>query len=111
MNTKGTRRHAPAQRTRYIICPWVLIIAASCACASVAAQTTSATVPSLSNNQPKPEKVAAKTTDKPAPKTPTTTLTFYGAGVRGGGVQSTIYPAGGANPTARFFYAELIRRF
>jgi hypothetical protein len=43
--------------------------------------------------------------------TPTTTLTFYGAGVRGGGVQSVIYPAGGANPVARFFYAELTRRF
>jgi hypothetical protein len=43
--------------------------------------------------------------------TPTTTITFYGAGVRGGGVQSSIYPAGGANPTARFFYAELTRRF
>lgn len=34
--------------------------------------------------------------------TPTTTLTFYGAGVRGCGVQSFIYPAGGQNPTARF---------
>lgn len=43
--------------------------------------------------------------------TPTTTLTFYGAGVRGGGVQSSIYPAGGANPTARLFYAELLKRF
>jgi hypothetical protein len=37
-------------------------------------------------------------------------LTFYGAGVRGG-VQASIYPAGGANPTARFFYAELTKRF
>ena len=43
--------------------------------------------------------------------TPTTTLTLYGAGVRGGRVQSAIYPAGGANPTARFFYAELVKRF
>ena len=43
--------------------------------------------------------------------TPTTTLTFYGAGVRGGQVESAIYPAGGANPTARFFYAELNKRF
>ena len=43
--------------------------------------------------------------------TPTTTLTFYGAGVRGGGVASSIYPAGGANPTARFLYAELMKRF
>ena len=43
--------------------------------------------------------------------TPTTTLTFYGAGVRGGGVASGIYPAGGANPTARFLYAELTKRF
>lgn len=43
--------------------------------------------------------------------TPTTTLTFYGAGVRGGRVQSFIYPAGGENPTARFFYAELTKRF
>ena len=43
--------------------------------------------------------------------TPTTTLTFYGAGVRGGGVESSIYPAGGANPTARLLYAELTKRF
>jgi hypothetical protein len=43
--------------------------------------------------------------------TPTTTLTFYGAGARGGGVQSSIYKAGGANPMARFFYAELMKRF
>lgn len=42
--------------------------------------------------------------------TPTTTLTFYGAGVRGGDVQSTIYPAGGRNPTARFFYADQLRQ-
>ena len=43
--------------------------------------------------------------------TPTATLTFYGAGLRGGGVQSGVYPAGGANPTARIFYAELTQRF
>ena len=43
--------------------------------------------------------------------TPTTTLTFYGAGVRGGGVVSNAYPEGGANPTARLFYAELTKRF
>lgn len=43
--------------------------------------------------------------------TPTTTLTFYGAGVRGGGVQSSIYPAGGPNPTGRLFYVELMQRF
>ena len=43
--------------------------------------------------------------------TPTTMLTFYGAGVRGGGVQSFIYPSGGANPTARFLYVELTKRF
>ena len=43
--------------------------------------------------------------------TPTTALTLYAAGVRGGGIQSFIYPAGGPNPTARFFYAELSKRF
>jgi hypothetical protein len=43
--------------------------------------------------------------------TPTTTLTLYGAGVRGGSAQSFIYPAGGKHPTARFAYAELTRRF
>lgn len=43
--------------------------------------------------------------------TPTTTLAFYGAGVRGGDMQATIYPAGGRQPTARFLYAELTRRF
>lgn len=39
-----------------------------------------------------------------------TTLTLYGAGVRGGRVPAAIY-AGGPNPTARFFYAELTQRF
>jgi len=43
--------------------------------------------------------------------TPTTTLSLYGVGGRGGGVQSSIYPAGGANPAARFLYAELTKRF
>lgn len=43
--------------------------------------------------------------------TPTTTLTLYGAGVCGGGVQAGVYPAGGMNPTARFLYVELLRRF
>lgn len=41
----------------------------------------------------------------------TTTITLYGAGVRGGGVTSAAYPAGGSNPTSRFFYVELIKRF
>ena len=43
--------------------------------------------------------------------TPTTTLTLYGAGVRGGGVQRAVYPAGGARPAARLLYVELLRRF
>ena len=43
--------------------------------------------------------------------TPTSTLTFYGASVRGGGVQSFIYPAAGQNPTAHFLYAEWTKRF
>ena len=43
--------------------------------------------------------------------TPNTTLTFYGATVRGGGIQSFVYPAGGLNSTARFLYAELTQRF
>lgn len=43
--------------------------------------------------------------------TPTTSLTFYGAGVRGGGVQSFIYPSGASNPSARYLYAELTKRF
>ena len=33
--------------------------------------------------------------------TPTTTLTFYGAGA--GGVQSSLYPAGGAGGVAKTF--------
>jgi hypothetical protein len=40
-----------------------------------------------------------------------TAMTFYLGGVRGGGVQSAIYPRGGANPLARFFYVELTQRF
>jgi hypothetical protein len=43
--------------------------------------------------------------------TPTTTLTLYGAGVRGGGVQSFTYPAAGPKRKARFFYIELTRWF
>jgi TorA maturation chaperone TorD len=43
--------------------------------------------------------------------TPTTTLTFYAGGVRGGAVQAAIYPAGGNSPAARFLYLELIQRF
>ena len=43
--------------------------------------------------------------------TQTTVLTFYAAGVRGGGVQRFIYPAGGTNPLARFLYFELSQRF
>jgi hypothetical protein len=43
--------------------------------------------------------------------TPTTTLVFYGAEVRGGGIQSLVYPAGGRAPTAGFVYAELTKRF
>jgi len=40
-----------------------------------------------------------------------TAMTFYLGGVRGGGVQSAIYPRGGANPLARFFYVELTQKF
>lgn len=40
-----------------------------------------------------------------------TTFTFYFAGIRGGGVQSAIYPMGGGNPSARFTYFELVQRF
>jgi hypothetical protein len=40
--------------------------------------------------------------------TPTTALTFYAAGVRGGGVASTLYPQG---RVARYAYAEITRRF
>ncbi len=40
--------------------------------------------------------------------TPTTTLTFYLAGVRGGAVAKSIYPQGG---NARFLYLELAKRF
>jgi hypothetical protein len=40
-----------------------------------------------------------------------TTLTFYAAGVRGGGVQAAIYPRGGSHPGSRFVYFELTQRF
>lgn len=40
-----------------------------------------------------------------------TMLTFYAAGVRGGGVSSSLYPLGGTNPPARFLYVELVQRF
>ncbi len=40
-----------------------------------------------------------------------TRLSFYLGGVRGGGVQAAIYPAGGRHPGARFLYLELLQRF
>ncbi|HKQ79588.1 MAG TPA: alginate export family protein [Blastocatellia bacterium] len=43
-----------------------------------------------------------------------TAMTVYLGGVRGGAVQSAIYPqglGGGANPRARFFYVELTQKF
>lgn len=40
-----------------------------------------------------------------------TSLTFYLSSLRGGGVQSAIYPQGGANPPARFAYLELTQKF
>ncbi|HKX26439.1 MAG TPA: alginate export family protein [Blastocatellia bacterium] len=40
-----------------------------------------------------------------------TTFSAYFAGVRGGGVQSAIYPTGGPNPAARFVYFELVQKF
>ena len=40
-----------------------------------------------------------------------TALTFYIAGIRGGGVQSAIYPLGGSHPAGRFAYVELTQRF
>jgi len=43
--------------------------------------------------------------------TSTTRLSFYAAGVRGGGVQSAIYPDGGRHPTAHFVYIEFVQRF
>ncbi len=40
-----------------------------------------------------------------------TSFTFYFGGIRGGGVQSAIYPLGGANPLGRFAYVELTQKF
>ncbi|HSB10123.1 MAG TPA: alginate export family protein [Blastocatellia bacterium] len=40
-----------------------------------------------------------------------TTMTFYAAGVRGGGVARSTYPLGGDNPLAHLFYIELSQRF
>lgn len=40
-----------------------------------------------------------------------TALSFYIGGVRGGGVQRALYPAGGAHPTGRFAYVEWTQRF
>ena len=40
-----------------------------------------------------------------------TDLGFYFGGVRGGGVQAAIYPAGGSHPGARLLYFEFLQRF
>ncbi|HEU4389780.1 MAG TPA: alginate export family protein [Blastocatellia bacterium] len=40
-----------------------------------------------------------------------TSFVVYLGGVRGGGVQGSIYPLGGTNPGARFVYVELTQRF
>ncbi|MFN0122741.1 MAG: hypothetical protein ACKV2V_19760 [Blastocatellia bacterium] len=41
---------------------------------------------------------------------PRTALTIYYGGVRGGNVQSGIYPRGGARPGLHFAYIELTRK-
>lgn len=43
--------------------------------------------------------------------TSTTTMTFYLGGVRGGGVQAAIYPAGGAHPSSHLLYFEFVQSF
>jgi hypothetical protein len=43
--------------------------------------------------------------------TRSTALTLYVAGVRGGGVESFIYPQGGSHPGAHFFYLEFLQHF
>lgn len=43
--------------------------------------------------------------------TRTTGLSVYFGGVRGGRVQSSIYPQGGSHPGARFVFIELTQRF
>jgi hypothetical protein len=40
-----------------------------------------------------------------------TALTVYFGGMRGGNVQSAIYPLGSNNPLGRFFYVELTQKF
>jgi TorA maturation chaperone TorD len=40
-----------------------------------------------------------------------TRLSFYAGGVRGGSVQSAIYPAGGAHPASHFIFLEMSQRF
>lgn len=40
-----------------------------------------------------------------------TRASLYFGGVRGGAVQSAIYPAGGSHPGAHFLYLELLQRF
>jgi len=40
-----------------------------------------------------------------------TSFTIYYGGIRGGSVQSAIYPLGGANPGAHFAYLELTQKF
>lgn len=43
--------------------------------------------------------------------TRTTNVTLYFAGVRGSGVESSIYPLGGANPVAHLYYLEFQQNF
>jgi TorA maturation chaperone TorD len=40
-----------------------------------------------------------------------TRFSFYAGGVRGGSVQSAIYPAGGPHPASHFFFLEMSHRF
>ena len=40
-----------------------------------------------------------------------TAMTFYVGGIRGGKVQSAIYPPRGSKPVARFVYLEFVQRF
>jgi hypothetical protein len=43
--------------------------------------------------------------------TPKRALTFYGAGVRGGGVQRFVYPEGGTHPGLHYLYVKFTERF
>src|SRR3954462_6349626 len=115
MKEMEMKRRSIARRVKRIRRWCALIIMTTLACLNALAQTAASSTSALADGKPQAANVEVKRGVKPALPTSTSQapkqFTFDGAGVRGGGVESAIYSAGGVNPTAEFCSAELTQRF